>query len=53
MRYYDEEILRIKICGHRFHAECLAAWHLCEPTSCPVCRRRYFFYTMAATPTPS
>ncbi|KAF2195684.1 hypothetical protein K469DRAFT_681958 [Zopfia rhizophila CBS 207.26] len=37
-----EEILRLKICGHEFHAECLISWFLIWRYDCPICRTVYY-----------
>jgi hypothetical protein len=36
-----EEILRLKVCAHEFHAECLVSWFVLRKTSCPICRAVY------------
>ncbi|UPX09727.1 uncharacterized protein EKO05_0000410 [Ascochyta rabiei] len=37
-----EEILRLKECGHEFHAECLVSWVVLHKKSCPICRTVYY-----------
>lgn len=36
-----EEILKLQVCGHEFHAECLVSWFVLRKTSCPICRAVY------------
>lgn len=38
----QEEILRLKECGHEFHAECLISWVVLHKKSCPICRTVYY-----------
>ncbi|PSN67591.1 hypothetical protein BS50DRAFT_633309 [Corynespora cassiicola Philippines] len=38
----NEEILKLKSCGHEFHAECLVSWCILRKYSCPICRAVYF-----------
>ncbi|PKS05293.1 hypothetical protein jhhlp_008665 [Lomentospora prolificans] len=38
----DAEIMKLKSCGHWFHARCLASWFLIDRYDCPVCRKTYF-----------
>ncbi|KAI1422525.1 hypothetical protein F5Y12DRAFT_717313 [Xylaria sp. FL1777] len=38
----DDEILRIRRCGHAFHSNCLVTWFLKEKYECPICRARYY-----------
>lgn len=38
----QEEILRLKECGHEFHAECLISWVVLNKKSCPICRTIYY-----------
>lgn len=37
-----EEILRLIVCGHEYHMECLMSWFLVRKYSCPICRAVYF-----------
>jgi hypothetical protein len=37
-----EEILRLKVCGHEFHAECLVSWCVVRKYSCPICRAVFY-----------
>ncbi|KAF1937956.1 hypothetical protein EJ02DRAFT_447142 [Clathrospora elynae] len=37
-----EAILKLQVCGHEFHAECLTSWFVLRKTSCPICRSVYF-----------
>lgn len=36
------EILRLRSCGHWFHARCLSSWFLIDRYDCPVCRKSYW-----------
>jgi len=36
-----EAILKLNVCGHEFHAECLVSWVVLRKTSCPICRAVY------------
>lgn len=36
------EILKLKSCGHWFHARCLSSWFLIDRYDCPVCRKSYW-----------
>ncbi|ORY15984.1 hypothetical protein BCR34DRAFT_144302 [Clohesyomyces aquaticus] len=38
----QEKILRLNVCGHEFHAECLLSWLLVRRYTCPVCRAVYY-----------
>ncbi|KAF3033369.1 hypothetical protein E8E12_003090 [Didymella heteroderae] len=38
----QEEIMRLKGCGHEFHAECLISWVVLHKKSCPICRTVYY-----------
>ena len=38
----DMEILKLKSCGHWFHARCLSSWFLIDRYDCPVCRKNYW-----------
>lgn len=38
----QEEIMRLKECGHAFHAECLISWVVLHKNSCPICRTVYY-----------
>ncbi|KAF2123409.1 hypothetical protein P153DRAFT_165389 [Dothidotthia symphoricarpi CBS 119687] len=38
----EEEILKLKVCGHEFHTECLVSWCALRKTSCPICRATYY-----------
>ncbi|SPN98950.1 uncharacterized protein DNG_01989 [Cephalotrichum gorgonifer] len=38
----DVEILKLKSCGHWFHARCLSSWFLIDRYDCPVCRKAYW-----------
>lgn len=38
----QEEILKLKECGHEFHAECLVSWVVLHKKSCPICRTVYY-----------
>ncbi|KAF2011993.1 hypothetical protein BU24DRAFT_465568 [Aaosphaeria arxii CBS 175.79] len=37
-----EQILRLKVCGHEFHEECLVSWCRIRKYSCPICRAAYY-----------
>lgn len=39
----QEEILKLKECGHEFHAECLVSWVVLHKKSCPICRTVYYY----------
>lgn len=34
--------MRLKECGHEFHAECLISWVVLHKKSCPICRTVYY-----------
>jgi len=36
-----ETILKLSICGHEFHTDCLVSWFVLRKTSCPICRSVY------------
>ncbi|USP77795.1 hypothetical protein yc1106_05069 [Curvularia clavata] len=36
-----ETILKLSVCGHEFHSECLVSWFILRKTSCPICRSMY------------
>jgi len=38
----SEVILRLQVCQHEFHAECLVSWFVLRKTSCPICRAVYY-----------
>lgn len=38
----QEEIMRLRECGHEFHAECLISWVVLHKKSCPICRTVYY-----------
>lgn len=38
----EVEVMKLKGCGHWFHAQCLASWFLIDRYDCPVCRKIYF-----------
>lgn len=38
----NEEILKLNVCGHEFHAECLISWFIRWKYSCPICRAVYY-----------
>jgi hypothetical protein len=38
----EEEILKLKVCGHEFHAECLISWFVLRKYSCPICRAVFY-----------
>ncbi|KAJ8115621.1 hypothetical protein OPT61_g2774 [Boeremia exigua] len=40
--FEQEEILRLRGCGHEFHAECLISWAVLHKKSCPICRFVYY-----------
>ncbi|KAF2631537.1 hypothetical protein BU25DRAFT_454977 [Macroventuria anomochaeta] len=40
--FEQEENLRLKDCGHKFHAECLISWAVLHKNSCPICRTVYY-----------
>ena len=40
--YEQEEILKLKECGHEFHTECLISWVVLHKKSCPICRTVYY-----------
>lgn len=58
-----EQILKLQVCGHEFHAECLVSWVVLRKTSCPICRAVYLSKEemqslddeaqLAETPTPA
>lgn len=37
-----EEILRLNVCTHEFHAECLTGWFIFGKFSCPICRAVFY-----------
>ncbi|KAG9193288.1 hypothetical protein G6011_03323 [Alternaria panax] len=37
----SETILKLQVCGHEFHADCLVSWFVLRKTSCPICRSMY------------
>lgn len=37
-----EAILKLQVCSHEFHAECLVSWFALRKTSCPICRAVFF-----------
>ncbi|KAF5848172.1 hypothetical protein GGP41_005561 [Bipolaris sorokiniana] len=37
----SEPILKLTVCSHEFHAECLISWFVLRKTSCPICRSMY------------
>ncbi|EUC48191.1 hypothetical protein COCMIDRAFT_88002 [Bipolaris oryzae ATCC 44560] len=37
----SEPILKLTVCSHEFHAECLVSWFVLRKTSCPICRSMY------------
>ncbi|RYN82296.1 hypothetical protein AA0120_g9782 [Alternaria tenuissima] len=37
----NETILKLSVCGHEFHADCLVSWFVLRKTSCPICRSTY------------
>ncbi|KAH8726454.1 hypothetical protein GQ44DRAFT_705653 [Phaeosphaeriaceae sp. PMI808] len=37
----SEPILKLHVCGHEFHAECLVSWFVLRKISCPICRALY------------
>jgi hypothetical protein len=37
----SETILKLLVCGHEFHADCLVSWFVLRKTSCPICRSVY------------
>lgn len=37
-----ETILKLQVCQHEFHAECLVSWFVLRKTSCPICRAVYY-----------
>ncbi|KAF2878062.1 hypothetical protein BDV95DRAFT_556606 [Massariosphaeria phaeospora] len=46
----QEVILRLKVCGHEFHAECLTSWFSIRKHSCPICRAIYYTKTEEVVP---
>lgn len=38
----QEEIMKLRECGHEFHAECLISWVVLHKKSCPICRTVYY-----------
>jgi hypothetical protein len=38
----QEEIVKLNVCGHIFHMECLMSWYVFGKFSCPVCRAVYY-----------
>lgn len=38
----EVEILKLRSCGHWFHARCLSSWFLIDRYDCPVCRKSYW-----------
>jgi hypothetical protein len=36
-----EAILKLQVCGHEFHSECLVSWFVLRKTTCPICRAAY------------
>ncbi|KAF2115396.1 hypothetical protein BDV96DRAFT_77306 [Lophiotrema nucula] len=37
-----EDILKLNVCTHEFHAECLTSWFLMRRYTCPICRAIFF-----------
>jgi hypothetical protein len=37
----DTTILKLQICAHEFHSECLVSWFVLRKTTCPICRAAY------------
>lgn len=37
-----EVILKLQVCQHEFHADCLVSWFVLRKTSCPICRAEYY-----------
>ncbi|KAF2850383.1 hypothetical protein T440DRAFT_111746 [Plenodomus tracheiphilus IPT5] len=37
-----ETILKLHVCQHEFHTECLVSWFVLRKTSCPICRAVYY-----------
>ncbi|KAI4944907.1 hypothetical protein J4E91_008251 [Alternaria rosae] len=37
----SETILKLLVCSHEFHADCLVSWFVLRKTSCPICRSMY------------
>ncbi|KAI8931414.1 hypothetical protein NX059_011743 [Plenodomus lindquistii] len=37
-----DTILRLQVCQHEFHAECLVSWFVLRKRSCPICRADYY-----------
>lgn len=38
----DPDILRLNVCNHEFHAECLTGWFIFGKFSCPICRSVFY-----------
>lgn len=38
----QQEVFRLKDCGHEFHAECLVSWTVLRKINCPICRTVYY-----------
>ena len=38
----EQEVFRLKDCGHEFHAECLVSWTVLRKKNCPICRTVYY-----------
>lgn len=36
------DILRLTVCSHEFHAECLTGWFIFGKFSCPICRALFY-----------
>lgn len=39
----QEEVFRLRVCGHEFHSGCLTSWTMLHKKSCPVCRALYYY----------
>ncbi|KAF2029906.1 hypothetical protein EK21DRAFT_66735 [Setomelanomma holmii] len=37
----NTSILKLQVCSHEFHSECLVSWFVLRKTSCPICRAAY------------
>ena len=48
----EEEVFKLKECGHEFHSYCLVSWTMLRKTSCPVCRTVFYYEEPEKTTDP-